>query len=239
MKTKTWIARQKMWLIFFVLLLMVGISLLLVRPVRVLITNMQHERAIEEYIEAVDKLSMEELEEIQNKAIAYNASYADSHPHVLAELTGQEEEEYTHLLCVPGTNVMGYVEIPSIDVRLPIYHFATQESFEIGCGHLEDTSLPVSGVDFHTFLMAHRNMPTAVMFENLDKLDVGDTFSVTVLKETMTFEVDDIMVTVPEVSQEVYEKYSIEDGKDYCTLVTCTPYGKTTHRLLVRGLRIS
>ena len=152
MKTKTWIARQKMWLSFFILFLMTGISLLLVRPVGVLITNVQHERAIEEYIEAVDKLSREELEEIQNKAIAYNASYADNHPHVLTELTGQEKEEYTHLLCVPGTDVMGYVEIPSIDVRLPIYHFATQESFEIGCGHLEDTSLPVSGADFIRFL---------------------------------------------------------------------------------------
>ena len=107
---------------------------------------------------------------------------------------------------------------------MPIYHFATQECFKIGCGQLEDTSLHVSGANFHSFLMAHRNIPTAVMLEDLDKLDVGDTFSGTVLKETMTFMVDDIMVTVPEVSQEIYEKYSIEEVKDYCTLVTCTPY---------------
>ena len=238
MKTMTSISRRKVMSFFSVLLLTAGISLLLLRPVGVLVTNRQHEKAIAEYIAAVDRLSAEELAEIRDQAVAYNAVCADDHPYVLTAFSGQRQKEYPLLLCVPGTEVMAYVEIPAIDVRLPVYHYASQESFEIGCGHLESSSLPVSGADLHTVLMAHRNMATAVMFERLDRLKVGDTFSVTVLKETMTFAVDDIMVTVPEVSQEVYEKYSIEEGKDYCTLVTCTPYGKTTHRLLVRGLRV-
>lgn len=214
-----------------------GLAILLSHPVGTLITNRQHEKAIEEYIAAVNSLSDEELTKIKEDAIEYNKEYALTHPYIWTEPYGQFMQEYSNELCVPGTDVIGYIEIPSIDVRLPIYHYATDENMRRGCGHSECASLPVGGTDGHYVILSHRNMMTSVTFEHLDKLKEGDTFSVTVLKDKVTFMVDNIRVVDPKC----YDDYSddkVEEGKELCTLVTCTPSGSTSYRLFVRGIRI-
>ncbi|MCM1544992.1 MAG: class C sortase [Ruminococcus sp.] len=142
--------------------------------------------------------------------------------------------EYESMLNVGGNGIMGYVEIPTIDVSLPIYHGTAESVLQIAVGHLEWTSLPVGGEGTHCVISGHRGLPSAKLFTNLDKLGNGDLFMLTVLNETLTYEVNQILIVKPDEVEEL----EIEKGKDYCTLVTCTPYGINTHRLLVRGHRI-
>ncbi len=213
------------------------VSLVLSRPIGVRISDRQHEDAIDEYIAAVNALSDEELENIKARAVEYNKNYALVRPYIWAEPFGEFKLDYPSELSVPGTDVIGYIEIPSIDVRLPIYHYSSDENMSRGCGHSECTSLPVGGTDGHYVLFSHRNMVTAVTFEHLDRLKEGDTFSVTVLKDTATFEVDNIRVVDPKCPEE-YADDKVEEGKELCTLVTCTPNITNTHRLFVRGTRV-
>lgn len=220
-----------------ILCVLTGLALLLSRPVGVLITDRQHEKAIDEYIAAVNRLTDAELTEIRERAIDYNVRYAIARPYIWAEPYGEFKQDYPTELSVPGTDVIGYIEIPSINVRLPIYHYSSDESMSRGCGHSECTSLPIGGTDGHYVLMSHRDMMTAVTFEHLDKLKEGDTFSVTVLKETATFEIDGIRVVDPNRFDD-YIDDKVEEGKQLCTLVTCTPSGSTSHRLFVCGVRI-
>ena len=229
--------RNKLLDIAIALCLLGIAALVLSRPIGTWISNRQHEDAIEEYIEAVNRLTDEELAEIKANAIEYNKSYALFRPYIWAESFGQFKQDYPTELSVPGTEVMGYIEIPAIDVRLPIYHYASDENISRGCGHSECTSLPIGGTDGHYVLFSHRNMATAVTFEHLDKLKEGDTFSVTVLKETANFQVDNIRVVDPNRFED-YANDMVEEGKELCTLVTCTPYLTSTHRLFVRGVRI-
>lgn len=226
------------WVFTFVCLILAA-ALLLYVPVASYVSKRRQEREIDDYIKAVDRLSEEEIAKIRNDALEYNVEFAKTHPHVLAELYGQAAQDYPTELSVPGTDVIAYVEIPDINVRLPIYHYASDESMEKGCGHLDMSSLPIGGENAHILLLAHRNMTTALMFNRLDELEKGDVFSLTVLNETMTYEVDDIRVIEATITQEIFDSVRVEEEKEYCTLATCTPDGKTTHRLLVRGVRIS
>ncbi len=219
-----------------ILCALAGLAALLSRPVGTWITNRQHEDAIEEYIAAVNRLTDEELAKIKESAIEYNRKYALAHPYIWGELFEGFDQDYPTELSVPGTEVIGYIEIPSIDVRLPIYHYATDKNLSRGCGHLDCTSLPIGGTDAHYVLLSHRDQATAVTFEHLDKLKEGDTFSVTVLKDTVTFEVDNVRVVDPNRFED-YADDKVEEGKEICTLVTCTPSGSNTHRLFVRGVR--
>jgi sortase A len=141
---------------------------------------------------------------------------------------------YSQLLCVPDTNVMATLEIPSINVNLPIYHGTTESSLQIGIGHLAGSSLPIGGASTHTVLMGHRGLPSAKLLTELDKLKVGDEFCVTALGEEAWYQVDQILIVEPTDTSAL----AIEEGKDLCTLVTCTPYGVNSHRLLVRGHRV-
>lgn len=150
-------------------------------------------------------------------------------------LTEAEEEEYNFLLDVTGTGIMGYVEIPKLKMSLPIYHGTEDTVLQIAVGHLEESSLPVGGSGTHCVLTGHRGLPSAKLFSNLDEMEEGDTFSIHVLDRTLTYQVDQIRIVEP---REV-EDLEIEEGKDYCTLLTCTPYGINSHRLLVRGYRIA
>lgn len=150
-------------------------------------------------------------------------------------LTEAEEEEYNSLLDVTGTGIMGYVEIPKLKMSLPIYHGTEDTVLQIAVGHLEGSSLPVGGSGTHCVLTGHRGLPSAKLFSNLDEMEEGDTFSIHVLDRTLTYQVDQIRIVEP---REV-EDLEIEEGKDYCTLLTCTPYGINSHRLLVRGYRIA
>jgi sortase A len=141
---------------------------------------------------------------------------------------------YNDTLDITGTGIMGYIDIEKIGVELPIYHGVDQGVLQIGVGHLEGSSLPVGGENTHCILTGHRGLPSAKLFTDLDEMKIGDKFTVTVLDRVLTYEVDQIKVVLPEDTSEL----TIREGKDYCTLVTCTPYGINTHRLLIRGVRV-
>jgi sortase A len=141
---------------------------------------------------------------------------------------------YNSILNISGNGIMGYVSIPKLGVELPLYHGISAEVLNIACGHLEGTSLPVGGENTHCVLSAHRGLPHAKLFTELDKMEVGDTFTITVLDRTITYQVDQIKVVRPDEIDDV----QIVPGEDLCTLLTCTPYGVNSHRLLVRGTRI-
>lgn len=146
----------------------------------------------------------------------------------------EQLEDYEDVLNVSGTGMIGYVSIPKISQELPVYHGTSDAVLAVAVGHLEGTSLPVGGENTHCVVSAHRGLPTAVLFTHLDRLEVGDTFSFTILDRTFTYEVDEIRIVEPSDISLV----QIVDGKDYCTLLTCTPYGINTQRLLVRGHQI-
>nr|MCR4752721.1 class C sortase [Eubacterium sp.] len=143
-------------------------------------------------------------------------------------------EEYRSILDVTGTGIMGYVEIPSIGVHLPIYHGMDESVLQVAIGHLEGSSFPVGGTGTHAVITGHRGLPSAKLFTDIDQLKEGDKFLLQILDRTMTYEVDQIRIVLPEELQDL----EIDPEKDYCTLVTCTPYGINTHRLLVRGIRV-
>ena len=213
-------------------ILLIGLSLLLYPSVSNYWNSLHQTRAIATYAEEVANLNQDQYDEIWAAAESYNASLTD---RVNAyQLSDAQKEEYQQLLNVSGLGVMGYIEIPSIDCSLPIYHGTEESVLQIAVGHLEWSSLPVGGESTHCVLSGHRGLPSARLFTNLDKLREGDTFLLRVLDETLTYEVDQILIVEPQDTAAL----EIVEGQDYCTLVTCTPYGINTHRLLVRGHRI-
>lgn len=218
--------------IILVLVLFVGLSLLLYPTVSDYWNSFHQTRAITTYAEEVADLNEEEYERFWNAAQDYNRALAQRGTHFV--LTDEQIEEYEQMLDVSGLGVMGYIEIPEIRCSLPIYHGTDEAVLQIAIGHLEWSSLPVGGENSHCVLSGHRGLPSAKLFTNLDQLKEGDIFMLRVLDEVLTYEVDQIRIVEP---QEV-DDLQIENGKDYCTLVTCTPYGINTHRLLVRGHRI-
>lgn len=212
--------------------LLIGLSLLLYPTVSDYWNSLHQSRAITSYAEQVSNLDEDEYETIWAEANQYNLSLLNrSNSYTLTE---QQEKEYDRLLNVGGNGEMGYIEIPSIKVSLPIYHGTNDSVLQHAIGHLEWSSLPVGGDSSHCVLSGHRGLPSAKLFTNLDQLAEGDIFILRVLDEVLTYEVDQILIVDP-VDVEALQ---IEEGADYCTLVTCTPYGINTHRLLVRGHRI-
>ena len=165
-------------------------------------------------------------------AVAYNQTLLNRSTEYA--LTDTQERQYSDLLNIDGTGIMGYLEIPAIKLSLPIYHGTEDSVLQIAVGHIEWSSLPTGGAGTHCVLSGHRGLPSAKLFTNLDQLVAGDTFVIRVLDEVMTYEVDQILIVEPEDVSAL----TIEDGKDLCTLVTCTPYGVNSHRLLVRGHRV-
>ena len=215
-----------------ILVLLAGLSLLLYPSLSDYWNSFHQTRAIATYAEKVANLNQDQYDEIWAAAESYNASLADRVNAYL--LSDAQKEEYQQLLNVSGLGVMGYIEIPSIDCSLPIYHGTEESVLQIAVGHLDWSSLPVGGESTHCVLSGHRGLPSAKLFTNLDKLQTGDIFMLRVLDNVLTYEVDQILIVEPQET----EALRIEEGKDYCTLVTCTPYGINTHRLLVRGHRI-
>ena len=218
--------------LLLILVLLAGLSLLLYPSVSDYWNSFHKTRAIATYAEEVANLNQDQYDEIWAAAESYNTSLADRVNAYL--LSDAQKEEYQQLLNVSGLGVMGYIEIPSIDCSLPIYHGTEESVLQIAVGHLEWSSLPVGGESTHCVLSGHRGLPSAKLFTNLDKLREGDIFLLRILDEVLTYEVDQILIVEP---QEV-GALQIVEGQDYCTLVTCTPYGINTHRLLVRGSRI-
>ena len=179
----------------------------------------------------VDALSAEERERILLQARSFNEQLAGE----ATELPADQIEPYAQQLIFDRDPMMSWVEIPSIDVSMPIYHGTSELVLMAGVGHLEGTSLPVGGESTHAVISAHRGLPSAKLFTHLDRLEVGDTFTITVLDRTLTYEVDNISIILPTET----DSLKVSEGKDYITLMTCTPYGINTHRLLVRGHRVN
>lgn len=217
---------------FLVLLLLAGVSLLLYPSLSDYWNSMHQTRAIASYAETVSQLDTAQYDEMWKAAQNYNRSLAQR--ETAFALTGEQKAAYESLLDVSGLGVMGYIEIPEIDCSLPIYHGTEESVLQVAVGHLEWSNLPVGGEGTHCVLSGHRGLPSAKLFTNLDKLAVGDTFLLRVLDEVLTYEVDQILIVEPEQ----VDVLGIVPGEDYCTLVTCTPYGINTHRLLVRGHRV-
>ncbi|MGM9538976.1 MAG: class C sortase [Candidatus Onthomonas sp.] len=216
-----------LFLVFFV-----GLSLLLYPTVSDYWNSLHQSRAIATYAEEVANLDGDHYDRLWADAEAYNRTLPDKENRY--RLSDEEREEYESLLNVSGNGIIGYIEIPEINCSLPIYHGTDEAVLQIAVGHIEGTSLPVGGEGTHCVLSGHRGLPSAKLFTDLDKLKEGDIFMLRVLDETLTYEVDRILIVEPD---EV-DALEMEAGKDYCTLVTCTPYGINTHRLLVRGHRI-
>ena len=206
--------------------------------------SMHQTRAITGYAERVAELTNDEYVAVWENALDYNRRLA-ANPNPWA-LSDEDIDDYERQLNVDGTGNMGFISIPRIDVNLPIYHGTSDSVLQTSIGHIDGTSLPAGSVhpdedDYdkveyasHSVLSGHRGLPSAKLFSDLDVLEVGDVFYLTVLDQTLTYQVDKITVILPEDSSEL----ALFPGKDYCTLMTCTPYGINTHRLLVRGVRV-
>ena len=218
--------------IILLIVFVLGLSLLLYPSFSNYWNSFTSSKAIGSYAEQVAELDEDRYQHLWQSAYDYNQSLRSRpNPYVL---TDELAETYYSLLDVGGTGVMGYIEIPTLTVSLPVYHGTSDAVLQIAVGHLEWTSLPVGGEGTHCVLSGHRGLPSAKLFTHLDKLVVGDTFILRILDEILTYEVDQILIVEPNDVSALH----IEEGKDLCTLVTCTPYGVNSHRLLVRGHRV-
>ena len=217
--------------IILVLILVVGLSLLLYPTFADWWNDLHQTKAIAIYDEVMANMSDEDYSHLFNAALEYNRALAQLEYPLMyfADVRG-----YGEPLNVTGNGVMGYVTIEKIGVQLPVYHGTGESVLQIAVGHVEGSSLPTGGAGTHCVLSAHRGLPSARLFTDLDKMEVGDTFVLNVIDLTLTYQVDQILIVEP---HEVNELYTV-DGEDYCTLVTCTPYGVNSHRILVRGTRI-
>lgn len=218
--------------VILIFVFLIGLSLLLYPSLSNYWNSFHASRAVASYSEEVANLDEEEYRRMLEEAKEYNRTLLGrGNQYTLSE---ERKNEYNDLLNLGGTGIMGYIEIESLGVSLPIYHGTDDAVLQIGVGHLDWTSLPVGGEGTHCVISGHRGLPSAKLFTNLDKMSVGDTFVLRVLDEVLTYEVDQILIVEPDDT----EALQIEQGKDLCTLVTCTPYGINTHRLLVRGHRV-
>lgn len=218
--------------IILIFTLLAGLSLLLYPSVSNYWNSFHQSKVIAEHVEQVSELDEAQCNQLWGAAVEYNTSLKErNNDYIQNEI---QKEQYSSLLDVTGTGVMGYIEIPTIQCTLPIYHGTDDSILQVAVGHLEWSSLPVGGESSHCVLSGHRGLPSAKLFSNLDKLSIGDIFELRVLNEVLTYEVDQILIVKPDES----DNLRIIEGKDYCTLVTCTPYGVNSHRLLVRGHRV-
>lgn len=219
--------------VILVILLLAGLSLLLYPSVSDYWNSLHQSRAISDYVETVAQMDEESYDELWNAAYEYNAELSAQGGDILA-MSEERLKRYESLLDVSGSGVMGYIEIPEISCSLPIYHGTDDTVLQVAVGHLSWSSLPVGGSSTHCVISGHRGLPSAKLFTNLDKLQNGDIFMLRVLNEVLTYEVDQVLIVEPDE----LDGLTVAEGEDYCTLVTCTPYGINTHRLLVRGHRI-
>lgn len=223
--------KKKIINLFIGILFIAGLSLV-IYPSFNNYWNQRHQtRAIAGYEEKVEDLTEKQYEKLWNDATLYNKNLR----HTMYALNDNEKKIYNETLDVTGTGMMGYVEIPKINVSLPIYHGTDAEILQIAIGHIPGTSLPVGGESTHCVISGHRGLPSAQLFTDIDQLKTGDTFMLQILDQTLYYEVDQIKTVLPTEKDDL----KIVEGQDYCTLMTCTPYGVNTHRLLVRGHRIN
>lgn len=224
--------KNKLINILLILALVAGLSLLLYPTVSDYWNSLHASQAVASYDQAVKSMDEGKYDELLQRAGQYNRDLFLRGS--LFALTDEEREDYNSQLDIDGSGVMGYIEIPTIKVSLPIYHGTSDDVLQVAVGHLEWSSLPVGGESTHCVLSGHRGLPSAKLFTNLDQLAEGDLFVIRTLDEVLTYEVDRILIVLPSEVQAL----AAEEGKDLCTLVTCTPYGVNSHRMLVRGHRV-
>ena len=218
--------------ILLLVALLAGLSLLLYPFLADYWNSMHQSRAIATYRNAVTELDNNDYEGMLEEAQAYNDALPGNPDRFLP--SEEEHQRYENLLSISEDGIIGYVEIPSIHVSLPFYHGTDEDILQVAAGHIEGSSLPVGGEGTHCVISGHRGLPSARLFTDIDQLTEGDIFTLLVLDETLTYEVDQIRIVEPED----ISLLGIEEGKVLCTLVTCTPYGVNSHRLLVRGHRV-
>lgn len=223
---------SRLMTLLIVVVFVAGLSFLLYPTVSNLWNQAHQSRAIATYTEQVEKLDDSSNKEMLKAARKYNKELLKKADHW--KLSKKDKKKYESLLDVSGTGIMGYIEIPKIACSLPVYHGTDEGALQIAIGHLEGSSLPVGGKSSHCVLSGHRGLPSARLFTDLDQMEEGDTFILNILGHKLAYEVDQIKVVLPEEMSDL----EIQEGKDLCTLVTCTPYGINTHRLLVRGHRV-
>ena len=231
--------KKKSLNIKLIVLFLAGLSLLLYP----LISNEWNTYRQSKLISTYEQVIEEKQEEIDytaewDRAHAFNQALLPSilpDSFAIAAASDEPDEEYMACLNLAGDGTMGYVEIPKIDIKIPIYHTVSDEVLQMAAGHLEGSSLPVGGSDTHTVISAHRGLPSAALFTDLDRLKEGDHFLFYILDEILCYEVDQITIVEPEET----EALAVEPGKDFATLLTCTPYGVNSHRMLVRGHRVA
>ncbi|MDY2629455.1 MAG: class C sortase [Lachnospiraceae bacterium] len=228
---KQWF-KKNLSTIILVGIFIVGLSLLLYPSVSDYWNFFHQTRAIASYAEAVARIDDTDYEKMWEDAQEYNKTLLNKSNRW--SLSDEEWDIYYGLLNVSGNGIIGYIEIPQINVSLPVYHGVDEAVLQIAVGHIEGSSLPVGGAGTHCVISGHRGLPSAKLFTDLDQLKEGDVFMIRVLDETLTYEVDQIRIVEPDDLSSL----EILEGEDLCTLVTCTPYGVNTHRLLVRGHRI-
>lgn len=219
--------------IILIVVFLVGLSVLLYPSVSNYYNSFHQSRAVASYDADMGKLTDTDTSAYLQTAETYNKALLQKGVSSFT-LTDAEEQAYNQLLNVDGTGMMGYLTIKKLGIQLPIYHGTSESVLAAGIGHLAGSSLPVGGIGTHCVLSGHRGLPSAKLLTDLDQMEVGDTFTLTILHETLTYEVDQILIVEPEDVTAL----AIDPKEDYCTLVTCTPYGINTQRLLVRGYRV-
>ncbi len=226
--------KKNMVNIVLIMICIAGLSLLLYPSLSDYYNSLHQTRAIVDYEANLNNTAnKEEYLRMMEEAKAYNRDIPKRNGYIIS--SEEQEQLYEKLLSVSDLGMMGYIEIPSIRVSLPIYHYTTDSVLQSSVGHVSWSSLPTGGESTHCLLSGHRGLPSAKLFTNLDRLGEGDIFTLYILDSVLTYQVDKISVIEPNDTS----KLKIIDGGDFCTLITCTPYGINSHRLLVRGQRIA
>ncbi len=220
-------------IVFICIVFFVGLAVLLYPTVSNYINSLNQGNAIAEYNQSVGQLSKQDYRTILEKANRYNAELLKKANRF--KLSPKEQEEYNSVLNLSGDGIIGYIEIEKLGIKLSIAHGMSESVLEKGIGHMEGSSVPCGGPGTHAVLVGHRALPSAKLFTDLDQMEEGDIFTLHTLNLVLTYQVDQIKIVKPDHMGDL----SIEEGKDYVTLVTCTPYAVNTHRLLVRGKRIA
>ncbi|WP_352403578.1 class C sortase [Kandleria vitulina] len=227
--------KDKLINIFIALMILVGLSVMFYPVVSDMWNTYRNSLLISSHKKDVNDLSKKQTEQIWNEAVNYNKNHKEYFikEDVFTNLKKHTKSKYDSYLNISKNGVMGTIVIPKINVEIPIYHGTGEKELQTGVGHMEGTSLPVGGTSSHCVLSAHRGLPSAKLFTDLDKMKKGDLFFLHILDKTLAYKVEDIFTVKPDET----DKLSLIKGKDYVTLLTCTPYGVNTHRLLVRGVR--
>ena len=224
--------KNRITVIFLVAVLLAGLSLLLYPLISNYWNSIHQSQAIATYMDEVSALDDGAYDALWEEAQQYNTSLLENENRFFPD--EEEQRRYEQLLSIADDGIIGYIEIPSINVTLPIYHGTSEEILQVAIGHIEGSSLPVGGLSTHCVISGHRGLPSSRLFTDIDQLSEGDIFTLLVLDEALTYEVDQIRIVEPDD----ISLLEIKEGEDLCTLVTCTPYGVNSHRLLVRGHRV-